>query len=161
MIKPGPIKRSTALIPFSKDHHFALLLIWKIRQGLRFDIETLRMGTYINFFFENNLKEHFKEEEELLFTQLDENDDLRLSAEKDHAMLSLLNENIKLQPTIANIKEFADKLEEHIRFEERLLFAHLQSILQRSQLNSIREKMAKHIQKEDDWKDIFWMKPGK
>lgn len=30
-----PIKRNAAIVEFSKDHHFALLLVWKIREGLK------------------------------------------------------------------------------------------------------------------------------
>lgn len=159
MINTQPIRRSAALIQFSKDHHFGLLLVWKIRQGLRFEVDATRIGKYINFFFENYLKEHFKEEEELLFTELDGNDDLRLSAEKDHEILAISNEKIKLQPDRANMKEFADNLEKHIRFEERLLFAHLQSSLDENRLNKIAQKMeTSEPPKDDNWEDVFWVK---
>jgi hypothetical protein len=60
MIKPRPIKRSPALVQLSRDHHFALLLIWKILQGFRF--EPHRIGNYITFFFENYLKSLFKQD---------------------------------------------------------------------------------------------------
>jgi hemerythrin-like domain-containing protein len=158
MIESKPLKRAPALIQFSKDHHFSLLLAWKIRQGMRLGISAQRIADYINFFFETYLNDHFKEEEELLFTGLDEHDDLRLSAEQDHRDLHAMNEEIKLQPGESLLTKFADRLEQHIRFEERFLFAHLQSSLQEHQLNSILEKMeALHpAQKEDDWKDTFW-----
>jgi iron-sulfur cluster repair protein YtfE (RIC family) len=161
MIKPTPIKRSSALVQFSKDHHFALLLIWKIRQGLRLNIEPSRIGNYINFFFENDLKEHFKEEEFLLFIHLDKDDHLRLRAEKDHHTLLLLNKKITDFPSSSLVEEFAITLEQHIRFEERILFAHLQNSFTESQLNFIAKKMASHLpRKEDEWQDVFWINPG-
>ena len=83
-MKPTPIKRNLSLVRFSKDHHFTLLLVWKIRQGLRLGIDMNRIKQYINFFFKNYLQEHFKEEEELLFVHLDKSDTLRKMAEEDH-----------------------------------------------------------------------------
>lgn len=156
MIKP--IRRSPALVQFSKDHHFALLLVWKIRQGLRFHVETYRIGRYINFFFANNLERHFKEEEELLFVHLSKQDQMRVKAEKDHQLLQQLNEDIKSLPSLTTGEQFANTLEAHIRFEERLLFAHLQSSLEESQLDFVLEKMEAvcSSQKEDEWKDTFW-----
>lgn len=160
MVTSKPLKRNPALVQFSKDHHFSLLLIWKIRQGLRLSAELQRISKYINFFFENYLEEHFKEEEELLFIHVNEHDDLRLSAEKDHKELRALNEEIKNDPGQEDIRQFADLLEQHIRFEERFLFVHLQDYLQQEQLNSIAKKMhASHPHvADDDWKDVFWVK---
>jgi hypothetical protein len=160
MLTSNPLKRNPALVQFSKDHHFGLLLIWKIRQGLQLHAELQRIGKYINFFFDNYLEEHFKEEEELLFIHLDDHDDLRLSAESDHSELSQLNKKIKHNPDQQDIRQFANLLEQHIRFEERFLFAHLQDNLQQEQLNFIAKKMhASHPHVvEDDWKDVFWLK---
>ena len=98
MIKPTPIKRSVKLAQFSKDHHFALLLIWKVRQGLRFGIELQRINNYIIFFFQNYLEEHFKEEEDLLFVHLDFNNASRTVAEQDHKTIREIMEKIKSDP---------------------------------------------------------------
>ena len=161
MIKPNPIKRSPALVHFSKDHHFALLLIWKIRQGLRFAIQPERVNDYIIFFFENYLEEHFKEEEELLFVHLDKNSESAKRAVKDHKVLRETAEKIKSDPKNKSLTtDFTDQLEKHIRFEERELFIELQNTLSESELNNIAEKMETlhPDKKEDNWKDIFWMK---
>ena len=37
---PTPIKRTSSLISYSKEHHFGLLLVWKIRQGIKREIIT-------------------------------------------------------------------------------------------------------------------------
>ena len=160
MIKSRPIKRNRALVQFSRDHHFGLLLVWKIRQGLRFNATPQRISDYINFFCTDYLQQHFKDEEEMLFIHLSPDDDLRLSAEKDHKLLCDLNKKIKLEPSLTSIREFADKLEQHIRFEEKFLFNHLQACIGQEQLDMIEQKMsASHHSKEDGWKDIFWVKP--
>lgn len=154
-----PLKRTPALVQFSKDHHFNLLLVWKIREGLRFNVDARRIGKFINFFFKSYVEDHFKEEEELLFIHLDKNDDLRLSAEKDHQILRDLNKKIFANSENILLQEFADTLEQHIRFEERILFAHLQDNLNEKKLNNIAEKMnSLHSgQKEENWQDVFWI----
>ena len=65
-----PIKRNENLITLSKDHHFGLLFCWKIRQGLKAEIELDRIRKYINYFWEFHLKQHFIEEETILFNQV-------------------------------------------------------------------------------------------
>ena len=157
----APIKRSTALVQFSKDHHFALLLIWKVRQGLRFGIESQRINNYIIFFFHNYLEDHFKEEEDLLFVHLDFNNASRTVAEQDHKTIREIMEEIKTDPKNKTVStEFINRLEKHIRFEERELFNELQNALNESDLNIIAEKMdtLHPALKEDNWKDTFWVK---
>jgi len=39
----NPIKRNEALKPLSRDHHHGLLLCWKIRQGIKLNIEPERI----------------------------------------------------------------------------------------------------------------------
>ena len=160
MIKNKPIKRNPAIVQFSKDHHFSLLLVWKVSEGLRFGVDINRISLYIIFFFQNYLKKHFLEEEELLFKQLQENDDLRLIAEQDHQDIYCLIEKIKIKPDQLNLIEFANRLEQHIRFEERILFTHLQKLFSEDQLTFIAEQMEASQSKlnEDDWADTFWIK---
>ena len=54
----APIKRHSALLEFSREHHFGLLLVWKVRQGLKKDIDLIRITDYIVFFFEKDLIQH-------------------------------------------------------------------------------------------------------
>jgi len=42
-----PIKRNEALKPISRDHHHALLLGWKIRQGIKNKIPAERIKKYV------------------------------------------------------------------------------------------------------------------
>lgn len=65
-----PIKRNAAIVEFSEDHHFALLLVWKIREGLKKSIDPVRINRYAIHFFDTDLTHHFKDEEEMLFNKL-------------------------------------------------------------------------------------------
>ncbi|MEO7264463.1 MAG: hemerythrin domain-containing protein [Ferruginibacter sp.] len=154
-----PIKRSQALIQFSREHHFGLLLVWKIRQGLKNNTESSRISSYAIFFFENELTAHFKEEEKDLFVKLPADDLLRLQAFAEHEKIYSLIDGIqKDKENINLLKEFADTLDSHIRFEERTLFNHLQQHLSEEALKKLEEGHSKREGDVDDkWDDHFWI----
>ena len=56
----APIKRHQAIVSFSKDHHFGLLLVWKIRQGLNKAVSAERISNYVLFFLRKTLKNILK-----------------------------------------------------------------------------------------------------
>lgn len=153
-----PIKRNRYLVSFSKDHHFGLLLVWKIRQGLSNAVSTERISNYLLFFFIEDLQRHFKEEEQLLFCKLSSDDVLRKQAETEHQKIYQLVDAIRQSPAGENLlKQFADILESHIRFEERTFFNHLQNEIQTEELEEISAHSEKRSHDTDNrWKDKFW-----
>jgi len=155
-----PIKRNEAIVALSKDHHFALLLIWKIREGLRNSIAPERISKYAFHFYETDLVGHFKDEEELLFIKLDALDPLRIQAENEHKLIHQSVDELRKNPTDTNLLErFAVILEKHIRFEERILFNQLQEIIPVDQLNEIANALKSRENKSGElWKDVFWTK---
>ena len=154
----APIKRHQALVSFSKDHHFGLLLVWKIRQGLAKAVNNERISNYVLFFFKEDLEKHFKEEEQLLFCKLPSDDVLRKQAEEDHQAICNLVAAIGKKKDDANLlSQFANALEKHIRFEERELFNHLQNNIAAEELEKIAGRFSNNSKAVDDsWKDIFW-----
>lgn len=156
---PNPIKRHQAIVSFSKDHHFGLLLVWKIRQGLQKSIAPERIASYVQFFFEADLNKHFSDEEQLLFSRLAATDVLRVQAEQEHAAIYQLVKEIGQQPTdTALLTRLADALEQHIRFEERSLFNHLQQHIPEAELQEIENRISNNSKEiEEQWKDSFWL----
>jgi iron-sulfur cluster repair protein YtfE (RIC family) len=154
-----PIKRHPAMVSFSKDHHFGLLLVWKIRQGLKKSIEAGRIGKYVLFFFSEDLLKHFWDEEKLLFSRLRADDLLRIQAEEDHAVIYQLIKDIRNQTEDTGLlTQLADRLEKHIRFEERELFNHLQSVIGADELALIEKRIGNDSKEIDEkWDDIFWI----
>ena len=154
-----PIKRHPAMVSFSKDHHFGLLLVWKIRQGLKKSIEAGRIGKYVLFFFSEDLLKHFWDEEKLLFSRLRADDLLRIQAEEDHAVIYHLIKDIRNQTEDTGLlTQLADRLEKHIRFEERELFNHLQSVIGADELALIEKRIGNDSKEIDEkWDDIFWI----
>jgi len=156
MNESKPIKRSEALKALSKDHHFNLLFIWKIRQGLKLKVEPLRIKNFIDHFFNEQILHHFSEEEKYLFCLLPKDEPLRLHAENEHSAIKKIAAAIAEENISENkIEEFANLLENHIRFEERTLFPYMEK-------NISYEKLAKAsthftVEHSDEWQDTFWL----
>jgi hemerythrin-like domain-containing protein len=161
-MNPTPIKRSKNLIPLSKDHHEGLLTVWKIRQGFRNETAEKRIADFVLHAFETHFDPHFIEEEELLFSQLQDDDKLLVKATEQHAAIRKMVAELKTSatPTTAQLEAFADLLEQHIRFEERELFGHLESEVAEEVMNAIGVQLiAIHNQQQPlDWKDEFWIR---
>lgn len=155
----APIKRHPALVQLSRDHHFGLLLVWKIRRGLKKSIAKERISNYILFFYNEDLKEHFKEEERDLFSRLPETDPLYIQAYSEHEQLNMLVNEIKTNPGNEKlVTEFADTLEKHIRFEERSLFNYLQEKFTEDELATLVKDNGHQKENIDlRWNDQFWI----
>ncbi|MDP4150710.1 MAG: hemerythrin domain-containing protein [Bacteroidota bacterium] len=154
-----PIKRDAAIASFSRDHHAGLLLIWKIRRGLRHSTDPERIGNYVLYFYKADLEKHFRDEESWLFGKLPPDDELRKRAEADHQAVYALIADLSINRKDATLlQKLADRLEQHIRFEERQLFNHLQDVLSEEEMQAIAERMPNgSCDLDDDWKDKFWL----
>jgi len=149
-----PIKRHEALKPLSREHHHGLLLCWKIRQGVKKEVEVTRIKAYTEWFKIHYLDPHFEAEEEHIFPVLGNEHELVKRALKEHRRLKrLFSQDTEVEIALNNIEE---ELESHIRFEERVLFNEIQEIASAEQLADI-EKHHNGIQfSDDDWQDHFW-----
>jgi hemerythrin HHE cation binding domain-containing protein len=113
------VKRHAALVPLSHDHHHALVQARRLRaRGRTGANEFLR-------FFTTETTRHFREEEELVFPLLydDEPDSLR-EILLQHHRLRVLAHRLRRGEDVTG--ELARLLEEHIRLEERDLFELIQ-----------------------------------
>lgn len=137
-----PIKRSKAFVQFSKEHHFGLLQVWQIRQDITNDVDAVLISRYVLDFFNKDLRGHFKKEEDHLFSRLPVGDLLREQAEDEHSQLYSLIETISQHRDDKQLlQQFADLLEKHIRFEERVLFNHLQDTMSAEALERLLQEM--------------------
>lgn len=152
-----PIKRNAAIAEFSRDHHFALLLVWKIREGIKNSVQPERISNYVLHYFETELMPHFRAEEEMLYSRISLRNGLRAQAETEHAVIYKLIDSLKKNKTDKNLlQNFADTLEKHVRFEERELFNFLQENISETELSAIASAMKKkEHEAESDWKDAF------
>jgi hemerythrin-like domain-containing protein len=155
-----PLKRNANLVLLSRDHHDGLLIGWKLRQGLAFDRPIPLMAQFVSQQFEEHLAPHFADEELLLFSALDSNDPMRKQAEDEHAAIRQM---VAAMPAVVDrlqIEQFATALDEHIRFEERVLFPYMEQQLSGDALARIgAELTSTHDSKHPDtWTNKFWLK---
>ena len=155
MSTPSPLKRHPALHHLSHDHHHGLLLCWKIRQGFKLQVQTDRMKTYCEWFWNHHLESHFREEEEFVFPIIPADNPLIKQALSEHRSLKNLFTNWENPET--NLREIEVELERHIRFEERTLFPLIQEKASEEQLKTIEEHGSQEKFAEND-SDTFWLK---
>lgn len=152
-----PLKRNINIVPLSKDHHFTLLFCWKIRQGIKLGVDVARIRDYVVYFRDQHMQQHFREEEDFLFSLVD--DEKVAKAREDHSKIFQLAGVVESLPTNDNLKELADAVDDHVRYEERILFPHLEQVLTPAQLETVGKSLTEHQEVPDDFQDGFWMNP--
>lgn len=96
-----------------------------------------RIKKYTDWFYQTALLPHFIEEEKLIFPMLGNEHVYIRKAIGEHRRLSrLFEEQKEPEKTISLIEE---ELEQHIRFEERILFNEIQQIATDGQLEKIKQ----------------------
>ena len=155
-----PIKRNKNIAPISREHHATLLFCWKIRQGLALQIDKARINRYIQWFRENHLLPHFKTEEKYLFFNPD--DALVSKALQEHSLIIELMDRINEadhQVSETDLISLATLVNDHTRYEERVVFPHLEQTFTRNRLIQIGESLAQEEHSAvENYPDTFWIK---
>jgi hemerythrin-like domain-containing protein len=153
-----PLKRNKNIVQLSKDHHFTLLFCWKIRQGLKMNIQPARIRGYVDYFWEHHMLPHFREEECILFISV--NDERVEQAIRDHREIKKAISGLSYKEgneLMVALTALADKVDAHVRFEERELFPLLETVLTGEQLDEIGKNLASEKSPPDDFADQFWL----
>lgn len=154
-----PLKRNENIQPLSREHHHGLLFCWKIRTGLKKNIEVNRIMRYVEYFYNAHLKSHFREEETLLFDKIKH--EMCDDAQKDHWEISeLVSKILSGENDIrSNLVELSNKVDDHIRFEERKLFPFLEETLTEADLTMIGEQLSRlhALKSTEQFNDEFWV----
>lgn len=154
---PKPIKRSKELVPLSKEHHEGLLFGWKIKQGLRNGTSHKTIAQFIQWFWDNDLQEHFRKEEETLVSHLPKENELVQQMFQEHEAIEALIHVNAMIPDEDIFKQLADELHNHIRFEERILFPYAEKIIPPKEMEEIYQALLVTKQKSR-WEDEFWVR---
>ncbi len=152
-----PIKRGKELVQLSREHHNGLLLSWKIRTGLDKGVEMERITRYVQAFYEADLKNHFLKEEELVFSLLPGNE-LVERAIAEHRELEDMISAIA-GGSVEQLRMLPEKLDSHIRFEERVLFNRIEAEAPSEALTKVGETI-KALHEDEvpfQWEDEFWL----
>jgi len=151
------MKRHPAFVTLSQEHHDGLLLATRLQQGtnalLRLWSHDLHwQSEYVVKFFDDNLRQHFSVEEEIVFPAarqyllehsgmiqklIDQHNDMRSIAES----LSLpVEENLKNLLT-----QFGKILEAHIRIEEREFFPLCETRIPEEQIQAMGKRINEQL----------------
>ena len=142
------MKRDPALIPLSHDHHHGLVQARRLRRASADDAPGRRdaAAAFLEFFADET-RPHFREEEERFFPLLCGAEapatDLLARALLEHqrlyALVGGLEEALSAgDAPPSEMRELADALEHHIRFEERTLFPLIEDVAPESALRRLQ-----------------------
>lgn len=139
------MRRFPELRKLSDDHHQGLVLARRARQTAAGTGGHTVEGVWdeIARRFPAEFEAHFHIEETTLAPALEAAGEVALVAklQADHAAIRAL---VEAKNGSAGLKEFGERMEQHIRFEERELFEAAQAKLSPSELIAIREACGHH-----------------
>lgn len=121
------MKRHPALEPFSRDHNDGLILARKLEEDRPGALAMFHAG------WEQELRDHFEEEERLFGPTCTKDELHQLQAE--HRAIQKAAFADSPEP-----KELGRLLHDHIRWEERVLFPSLESRMSGTELDALEEQ---------------------
>jgi hemerythrin-like domain-containing protein len=119
-------------------------------------IETLK--DYCHWFWKNHVSQHFHQEEHILLKFIPADDKMAIQLKEEHNGIRELILSIGHKPDAITISMLADFVCRHIRFEERILFTHLEKTLSSEQLDCILQQLELEPVCSTEWKDEFWQR---
>jgi quercetin dioxygenase-like cupin family protein len=127
------VKRLQALTPLSHDHHHALVEARRLRRAaVRDDDPRSAASAFVRFFRRSSIP-HFREEEEAFFplvVDVEEARALLVQALLDHQHLHSLVAALEAGSDVrATMRELGERLEAHVRLEERQLFPLIERVV--------------------------------
>lgn len=127
------VLRDANLVPLSHQHQHALALCVRIDRGLRTANDIERWNKEIQQLFESEIQHHFAAEEQLLFPDAREYNELAPLVDqllRDHSEIrSLAERTAGRRLGRSELLDFATLLSAHVRTEERQLFERCQELM--------------------------------
>jgi len=141
--KHDPIERHEALAPFSRDHYTGLVKARHLIKAADADAVARRkaVAEFVDG-WDQEIAPHFADEERLLLEVMGDDDRNRILAE--HRQLRDFAEQARqmrkqTDPDADLVRRIGQTLDDHIRWEERELFARIQGDLNEAQLAFIQQ----------------------
>jgi len=147
------MKRNPALHPLSWEHHSALTAIVLVRRQIEAGVPEVRLRAIAREFVDfhrDALRPHFRHEEEWLLPRLlghlSLQDDLVSTTLHDHVAIHRLVLELDVaerdgrDPRSALVR-LMDRLEAHVRFEERELFVKVEACLSPEEMDALGRQL--------------------
>jgi hemerythrin-like domain-containing protein len=134
------VQRSAALAPLSRDHHLALTAALRLRRA---DADTVGAAIKrFRSFFETTGEQHLDTEEEVILPAIPADDlEWATGVERvldDHAVIRARAAALDRAPSrVVAARALGERLQAHVRFEERVLFEMLERRLTPSELERL------------------------
>jgi hemerythrin-like domain-containing protein len=127
------MKRTDTLQPLSRQHHQELLACLLLKKGIKKETSIPILQEFTRYFWDNDLLLHVNEEERQLVPLLLATPSLKQYAfilHNDHQLIETIFERSQNgSPSYRMLELFVETLEQHIRFEERVVFGAMQEQL--------------------------------
>jgi quercetin dioxygenase-like cupin family protein len=135
------VRRHRALAPLSHDHHHSLVEARRLRRAANGPGADAAARAFLRFFAAEGIR-HFREEEELLFPLVADRPEARepvVRALLEHQRLHALAAQLAPQahagrPSPELMSELGERLDEHVRYEERELFPLIERLVDEATL---------------------------
>ena len=142
------MKRHDSLISLSRDHHQALHRALKLKRADEAGAAEA-LGDVVEFFDAHGAL-HFRVEEEVLFPLYvreggaDPTDDSIVRLLTDHVWIRARIAALRdaSAPSVSELHELGERLDDHIRHEERVLFLAIEEALSEEQLSELARAVA-------------------
>jgi hemerythrin-like domain-containing protein len=137
------VKRDRRLRGLSSEHHHALTLARTIATLLREERQVDAARDLVRR-FDEELEPHFRIEEEVLLPALRRKGEVALveRTEEDHGFLRAVASSAR-QRQLDGLAAFAQRLTDHVRFEERELFPRCEERLESAVLDEVARRVAR------------------
>ena len=154
------MKRDIALQPLSHQHHNTLMGCLLIRKGIENKADKKVLKDFTLNWWQKDLQKHMEAEEKILLPYLSQhqfNKSYIKVIYHDHETLRVLGERLKINDDDYELYIiYTDLVEQHIRFEERIVFQKIQEDFSREQLSQLEQKMPLETRKCSDYPVKFW-----
>ena len=140
------MKRAPALHPLSHDHHHTLVQCMRLRRATAEDAAQVRADFLAHW--EAEVARHFRVEEEVLLPAFARHGDVH-----DAAVVRALCDHVEIRRDVAALADvpeadpealhaLAERLDAHVRHEERVLFPLVEAALPAAELEALAEAIA-------------------
>lgn len=149
------MKRAKQLQPLSREHHYGLHVSRHARECPD-DAEQIREHWQaLTDYITKDMTQHFQVEDDILLTALAPYRESELAVasvlqklEQQHLQLERLSQlEDGASPTVEQVRKLATALYDHVRFEERELFATAEKYLSTDELDAIYAASADHVKR--------------
>ena len=142
------MKRDASLQPLSRQHHDALMACLMIEKGVRKHTDLKVLQDFTRQLWEKDLNKHFILEESHLVPYLRRKqfpEYIIQSLLRDHELLRVISSRIlNGGASYKGFLAFSTLLEQHVRFEERLVFEKAQEMIPGPELAELTSHFPEH-----------------